>query len=148
MKIFKTTNKINGKIYIGQTVKTKESYFGSGIYLMRAIKKYGRKNFKREILSECSTQEHLDILERYWIKKLNAKDPNIGYNIADGGVGRGKHSEKTKRKISKSLTGKKLSNEHKLNLSKAREGLRIGPPTRATKRKMSEARKLWWSRKK
>lgn len=45
MIIYKTTNKINGKIYIGRYCGNRSSYLGSGSYLKRAIRKYGKDNF-------------------------------------------------------------------------------------------------------
>ena len=47
MIIYKTTNLINGKIYIGMSKNKKENYLGSGIYLKYAIDKYGKENFKK-----------------------------------------------------------------------------------------------------
>ena len=60
MYIYKTTNLLNDKIYIGKKVYRKKDdnwYLGSGIYLNRAIKKYGRENFKKEILTVKSVWE-------------------------------------------------------------------------------------------
>ena len=84
MIIYKTTNLITGKIYIGQDSKNNPKYLGSGKYLNLSIKKYGRENFTKEFLCECSSREELNEKERYWIKELNSKYPN-GYNITEGG---------------------------------------------------------------
>ncbi|GJQ43816.1 MAG: hypothetical protein JETCAE03_33140 [Ignavibacteriaceae bacterium] len=86
MQIYKITNTISGKFYIGLDTKSRKEYLGSGIYIKRAIDKYGIENFKKEILEECETKEELCEREKFWIKKLNSKVPN-GYNIADGGHG-------------------------------------------------------------
>ena len=87
MIIYKTTNTINNKSYIGQDKNNDKYYFGSGIYINRAIKKYGRKNFIKEILEDnIDTIDLLNEREIYWIKKLNTKCPN-GYNLTDGGYG-------------------------------------------------------------
>lgn len=100
--IYKTTNLINNKIYIGQTTRTSIlDYFGSGNYIKNAIKKYGKGNFTREILEGCINQEELDKKEKFWIAKLNPE-----YNIDLGGIGAGKMSEETKIKISKKLKNK------------------------------------------
>ena len=48
--IYKVTNNVNGKIYIGKNATNNPHYFGSGIILRNAIKKYNKKNFKKEIL--------------------------------------------------------------------------------------------------
>lgn len=89
--IYLTTNKINGKKYIGQRYyDTKEqwkSYLGSGNILKDAIKKYGKDNFTVEILENCETKELLDNREKYWIQKYNAIKDNTFYNIAIGGTG-------------------------------------------------------------
>jgi len=84
MIIYKTTNLINGKIYVGQDKNNNPHYYGSGKLLKAAIKKYGQKNFKKETLEECYTPQELDEKEIYWIKTLNSVDKNIGYNISDG----------------------------------------------------------------
>jgi hypothetical protein len=60
MIIYKTTNLINGKIYIGKDSKNNSKYLGSGLLLKRAILKYGKENFKKEILEECSSIEELN----------------------------------------------------------------------------------------
>lgn len=85
MIIYKTTNLINGKIYIGQDKKNNPSYYGSGLKLIKAIKKYGRENFKKDILEECTDENHMNEREGYWIKYHNSTDRKIGYNISEGG---------------------------------------------------------------
>ena len=82
MIIYKTTNLINGKSYVGQQSTNDEMYLGSGKILKRAIVKYGVENFKKEIIEECSTREELNKREVYWIKKLNPE-----YNLHEGGYG-------------------------------------------------------------
>ena len=82
--IYKTTNLINGKFYIGKDQNNNSDYIGSGILLKKAIKKYGRENFVKEVLEECLIEELSD-KEIYWINKLNAIQN--GYNIAEGGAG-------------------------------------------------------------
>lgn len=85
MVIYKTTNLINGKFYIGKQTTFSESYMGSGKLLKNAILKYGIENFEKEVLEEVDSLEQLNEREIYWIDKLNAKSE--GYNIADGGDG-------------------------------------------------------------
>ena len=68
MYIYKTTNLITNKIYIGKRVYRKKDddwYLGSGIYLKRSIKKHGRENFKKEILEWCENKEILSTREIY-----------------------------------------------------------------------------------
>lgn len=132
-KIYKTTNLINGKIYVGQTHYDRQKYFGSGTLISEAIEKYGIENFVKEYIDDASSQEELDIKEIYWIKELKSQDREIGYNIADGGWYYFTMTDETKEKISKTLKGKyvgeqafrkglKLTDEHKKAISKALKG--------------------------
>jgi hypothetical protein len=62
MYIYKITNLVNGKMYIGQSSKVVEeskNYYGSGLLIKRSIEKYGIENFKKEILENCETQLEL-----------------------------------------------------------------------------------------
>lgn len=128
MFIYKTTNKITGLIYVGKLIKDCNTYLGSGKLLKIAIKECGKENFEREIIEFCSSKEELCLREKYWIKKFDARNPKIGYNIAKGGNG-GQilvHSEETKRKIglanSIALKGKKFTEERRLRFSKSISG--------------------------
>lgn len=105
MIIYKTTNIVNGKIYIGQTRSKDASYLGSGLLIKMAIDKYGKSNFIRETICECSSQEELDNMERYLINELNSRNLDIGYNICEGGLGGsyGPLPESQKQKISKTM---------------------------------------------
>ncbi len=86
--IYKTTCKINNKIYIGKSNdKRPKSYLGSGILLKKAIKKYGRINFTREILESVESEEIAYELEKTYIKKYNSQNNLVGYNIHLGGNG-------------------------------------------------------------
>lgn len=78
--VYKTTNLVNGKQYVGQTIRVNSFYLGSGTYFLRSLKKYGRHNFIRETLCECSNRDELNEREMDYIKKLNTGVPN-GYNI-------------------------------------------------------------------
>ena len=87
--IYKTTNLVNGKIYIGQHKSDSfdAGYYGSGKYLCRALNKYGKENFSIEVLEWCKSKEIADEREIYNIQKLNSRNHNVGYNIAYGGEG-------------------------------------------------------------
>jgi len=122
--VYLTTNLINGKRYVGQHIKSKfyKNYYGSGKYLLRAIKKYNLKNFKIEILiwiekndkiidfrnRKITIQQHLlDQQEIFYIKEkkshisyLDNNGVSMGYNLEWGGRG-GRPSKETKKKISK-----------------------------------------------
>lgn len=86
MQIYKTTNIVNNKIYIGFDTKDRDDYLGSGKLIKRAIKKYGIENFRKEILEKCQTKDEFCEREKFWIKKLNSYN-SVGYNIANGGEG-------------------------------------------------------------
>ena len=109
--IYKTTNLINQKIYVGQhTQKTSgfDGYLGSGTLLNLAIKKYGIKNFIREDVVSYETKEEMNETEDYWITCLSANAhqyPDRGYNLACGGYG-GSLGEEVNRKISKFFKGR------------------------------------------
>ena len=119
--VYKTTFP-NGKIYIGQTVRINDNYFGSGIQADRAIKKFGIKNLKRETLRKCKSKKELNNWEKIYIIKFNSTDLSIGYNIDKGGFGNGRLSEQTKIKIKKSLIGKKFPDERIDKAVKNRQG--------------------------
>ena len=103
MVIYKITNLLNEKIYIGQTKQKIEDRLVQHSYsfspLGLDIRKYGLENFKIEIVEECFTKNELNEREKFWIKKLNCKVPN-GYNVASGGQGNSK--------IEKFSTNKKI----------------------------------------
>jgi group I intron endonuclease len=120
--IYKTTNLINGKIYIGQkrAPGLAKSYLGSGTILKKAVKKYGKINFKRDILEFC-LEENMNNRERYWIKFYDSTNHKIGYNITDGGEGtpglfgaknpffEKEHSDKTKAILREKMAGREES---------------------------------------
>jgi group I intron endonuclease len=84
--IYKTTNTINGKIYIGKAKLNDPSYLGSGVLLAKAIKKYKKESFIKEVLEEC-TDDLANSREIYWISMFNSTDNKIGYNLTNGGTG-------------------------------------------------------------
>ena len=87
MIIYKTINLINNKIYIGQDSKNNSNYYGGGLKIKYAIKKYGKHNFQKVILEHCDSYNLLNSREKYWIFKYNSTDPKLGYNIDIGGNG-------------------------------------------------------------
>ena len=102
MIIYKTTNVVNGKIYVGKDTTNNPKYLGSGLILKKAIKKYGVKNFKKEIIECCNSLEELNEREMFWITTLNSVNKKIGYNISNGGDGGDTfsgHDDKTKKKL-------------------------------------------------
>ena len=85
--IYKTTNIINGRKYIGQHKKQELDlyYKGSNKKLIEDIKKIGRDNFRVEILEWCYSKEQLDEREKFWIGYFNAEEDPEYYNIYGGG---------------------------------------------------------------
>jgi hypothetical protein len=117
MIIYKTTNLLNEKIYVGQDSKNNPEYYGSGKYFLNAVKKHGKENFKKQITCECSSKEELNKKEKFWIKELNSKYPN-GYNLSSGGEGGDtftNSSEENKKRI-KIIQSKPRSEESKNNM--------------------------------
>ena len=108
MIIYKVTNLINNKVYIGQTTRTfNERYSGKGVgaerilysersnsHLINSMCKYGVKNFKVEIIDQCNTEEELNKREMHYINLYDSTNYNKGYNFCQGGNG-------GKRRISK-----------------------------------------------
>lgn len=103
--IYKITNNLNGKIYIGkhQTEKLDDDYFGSGTYLNRAIKKYGIENFTFHLEFELQTEYEMNLLEKFVVNMEFLKRNDV-YNLRQGGDS-GSLSFKTRKKISDSLKG-------------------------------------------
>lgn len=99
--IYLTTNLINGKIYIGQSFSTSCYYIGGGSNLKKAIAKYGKCNFKKQILiNNVETIDQLNCLEKFYIKLYDSSNETIGYNIREGGENKSfKHTKAAKLKI-------------------------------------------------
>lgn len=154
MYIYKITNNLNGKSYIGlksKTVEESEDYYGSGKLINQAIDKYGKENFTKEILERnIDSHEILNDQEIYWIKYIDTF--NKGYNLTKGGQGNlGRvTSEETRAKLSEAAK-QPLSEETKEKIrqkAKLRKGRKVTEETRlklikaATGRKMSEETRL------
>jgi group I intron endonuclease len=107
--IYKVTNKLNNKIYIGQTAKNNPNYLGSGTIILKAVLKYGFENFTKEIIESCSDCM-VDEREIYWISFYNSTNKEIGYNISTGGNG-GNLGDIVNEKISLKRKGKILAKD-------------------------------------
>ena len=123
--IYLIANTLNNKIYIGKhsTDNLNDGYMGSGKLIKKAIKKYGIENFTKEYLAFCDTEEKLNWLEKFYIKKYKARE--AGYNLTDGGDGAAgrkpwnkgvSQTECTKSKISNTLKGHTPWNKDKTNI--------------------------------
>jgi group I intron endonuclease len=169
MIIYKITNLINGKIYVGKQLSANgryKNYLGSGKILKQAIIKYGKENFKKEILQECVLKAEWLDAEKFWIEKLNSRDRSVGYNLAVGGDGGktvevpwnkglklGPLSEEQKKKQSDTLKKRYLTQPHpslgKIPWNKNKvgaqqgwnKGLKLGPMPEEQRTAHSEAMK-------
>jgi len=173
--IYEILNTVNGKFYIGSAVDLK-ARFRTHIralkrnchinkHLQNAFNKYGAEAFIVFPLEYCKPKELIS-KEQFWLSALKATE--AGYNICPtaGSVLGLRHSDETKRKISrvhkgktvtfsaehrdnisKALTGKKLSDEHRQALRDGHKGKKRGPLSEETKRKIGEATKKRWADK-
>jgi group I intron endonuclease len=143
MIIYKTTNLINGKIYIGQDKNNNPNYYGSGDLIKNAIRKYGKKYFTKDILCVCETIDELNSKEKQYIEEYNSTNKNIGYNISFGGTNgtmlHRKHTNETKLKMKNSSLGKKKSESHCKNIGLSKKGI---PLTIEHKQKISNSNPL------
>jgi len=122
--IYKTTNLINNKIYIGKHIAYKDPndrYFGSGDALKSAIKKYGKQSFKKEILYICESIELMDFIESIIVDKEFLLREDV-YNLMPGGTG--STSESARNKLKLCNTGKKHTEKSKIKMSIASSGRR------------------------
>jgi len=134
MIIYKSTNKITGKIYIGQTTKNleqrikghiKESKIDSNRPFMLSINEYGEDNFTFETIDSANNLDELNDKEVYWINFYNSVSPN-GYNVTGGGQGKKmKTTKELSRIISEGLKNSekwqetKNSEEYKIKMEKS-----------------------------
>jgi group I intron endonuclease len=140
MQVYKITNMINGKVYIGKTETTLERRWKKHLsdfrkkpyHLYFAMRKYGVENFTIETVQTASSKEQLNGLEQRIIAALKANTPSIGYNMTIGGDGGAGHtlSIEGRRKVSAARRasgtswskGKSLSDTHRRNIAKALKG--------------------------
>lgn len=138
--VYKITNLITGKIYIGQKKgcpSMSQNYYGSGVYIKKAINKYGLEQFRKEVVELVEDhgegrQSVLDDLERHYIKINNATKRTVGYNVSDGGTGGGSSGE------NHYLYGRRFPEESKRKMIDSKRGK---THTEYTKDKMSRTHK-------
>ena len=146
--IYKITNKINGKLYVGQTGQKlskriyKHKYYSKkgSPGLGAAIAKYGWENFSVEVVEICPV-EQLNEREKFYIVKFNSKAPN-GYNLTDGGEGHAgcSPSEETRTKISASNKGRRVSAETRAKIAAANKARDKKLPDRTGKKHTTETK--------
>lgn len=153
--IYLITNRVNGKIYVGQhkydKIELDPNYHGSGVKLQNAYNKHGIDKFDTTLIDTADTLEELNQKETFYIDVLDCRNPDVGYNIAEGGgiynLFEGhKHTEESKQKISEARAGEKHPNygkhhteEHKQKLSEAQKKRWEDPEYR---QKVSESQKI------
>lgn len=139
--IYKWTNKVNCKKYVGQTVNPRKRYLqhkrgerADSQIIDRAILKYGAKNFDYTVLLtiHADTREELRrLLDEAEIALIRLEQSyyktGLGYNMTLGGLSRGnfEHTEETKIKLSRIMKGKKLSEAAKRNIAEGHRGLKF-----------------------
>lgn len=133
MIIYKITNKINSKIYIGQTTTSLAIRWKDHKRLKKrqmtpiklAIQKYGEHNFIIDQIDSATSIRELNEKEEYWISFYNSTNKKVGYNLMSRSSGKGAHSPETIQKMSrvkKGKTGRKHSEETKRLFSLMRKG--------------------------
>ena len=125
--IYKYTNRINGKVYVGKTdyplshrhrQHISKSNRGLDTLFGRAIRKYGIESFALEVLAEV--EELGSFVEILYISVLRANQPLYGYNITDGGEGTlgHHHSEKSKEAIRRKMVDREVTNEFRKTIGR------------------------------
>ena len=151
--IYKITNLIDGKIYIGQTIRTIEQRWKEHCYNANHNKKkylydfmryYGVDNFQIEIIDQCNDQQELDKKEIQWIKFYDSQNQEKGYNISEGGMVNFRgchHTVESKEKISIASKNQIWTDERRMKISLAQKRLSNHVQTKEEKQKRSESLK-------
>lgn len=145
--VYKATNKVNGKVYVGLTTErlterikrhVKLSKSENCFYFQNAIRKYGIDGFDFEIIAECLTRDELKEKEIFYIAEYQSVNREKGYNLTNGGDGTKSFTPEMRLKLSIANTGKKHTEESKKKMSAAKKGRKH---TEEQNRKQSERRK-------
>jgi len=151
--IYKVTNFKNNKVYIGQTTAKpwgERAYshlngYGND-HMKNAVKKYGKENFKVEVICVCPNQKLLDEWEIKYIAEYDSTNPAKGYNKESGGKNMGSPSEETRKKMSKNSArywkGKKHTEKACKKMRKAKLGKKHSKETIEKIRKSLTGRKF------
>ncbi|VWB06761.1 hypothetical protein BLA6863_00133 [Burkholderia lata] len=129
--VYKVTNLIDGKIYVGQTVQTlwrrrrahENVVAQSTAYFHRALKKHGFENFLWEEVETCYSKEQLFAREIFWIEHFQCMAP-AGYNSAEGGKG-GAYLESHKQRIAEAMRNRIVSPQTRAKLSAIQRGKKL-----------------------
>lgn len=154
MLIYKVTNKVNGKVYIGQTKTSLKDrmWRHKGTYLhknythlsfYKALKEYGLDSFDWEVIETVRTIEELNEREKYWIRQYNSFGDG-GYNSTRGGNGLSghKHSDISLKKMSEVHLGVKQTDEAKAKQSKSMIGVNAGSKSGLSKLHEDDVREI------
>ena len=147
--VYETTNLVNGKKYIGKrSCKCPiedDTYIGSGTLLKKAVIKYGKENFKKEVLQVCNDEEEAFAWEDFYTMQVNAwNNPNY-YNLRRGGIGGSAYmSEETRELISNNSKRMWEDENYKRKMVSI---LRANGQTEEFKSKVSRASQLKWQDK-
>lgn len=133
MIIYLTTNLITGEQYIGKDKNNNPKYLGSGADLKKAIKHYGKSNFKKEILDYCSTIDNLIEKEIYWLHYYDAANNSNFYNKTNKAFGNSGMSDENKSNISNGLKQRIWNPEWGILSGKARTGIKHKTHVKGTK---------------
>ena len=126
--VYKHTNKLNGKCYIGITSQDVRVRWNRGWgyqycpHFWRAIQKYGWDAFAHEVLYDALTKEEAEAWEVNLIAEYHSADPTFGYNVSLGGSSIGKHSEETRKKLGDCRRGCKHTEAAKQKMREAHIG--------------------------
>lgn len=134
---YMTVNLVNDKIYVGVHAckKIDDGYLGSGIEIVRAVKKYGRENFQRHTLMQFESKEEMLQFEAELVdEEFISRD--YTYNVAYGGYGGAAKTAHGRKKISEARSKSRASDELKQKLSEAHRG---SIHTDEAKRKIGES---------
>lgn len=153
--IYRWTNKVNGKKYIGQTIHPRKRYLqhlrgerADSQIIDRAILKYGPENFDYTVLLtiHADTREELRrLLDEAEIASIRLEQSyyktGLGYNMTLGGMTRGSytHTDETKIKLSRLKKGHKLSEAAKKNIAEGHRGLKLSEEHKASLQKAHKA---------
>lgn len=156
--IYKITNIIDGKIYIGSAVNITVRWRNhrnelnrndhKNEYLQRAWNKYKEENFKFEIIEEVEKENNLLEREQYWLDYTESFNRDKGYNLTPtaGSMLGYRFSEESKKKIGKSNKGKKRSEEFKQEVSKRFKGKKFSDTHREKISQSLKQNSYWYGK--
>jgi group I intron endonuclease len=124
--VYLIQSQTSGKVYVGQTsmpfVERWRHHGRGASYFHASVRKYGKADFLVYTLEECSTQVELDMAEVRWIALLRSTERTHGYNTAPGGNYSPAKLPDVRAKISKTLTGRKLTQQCRDRMRLAQTG--------------------------